>query len=210
VTLDTVIASASRRVRLLALTAAAGALGCAAPLRTQARAAATPTAEDSVLAAVLEADSVPAGRRLVVRARTFDASHTGPVQSPAAGSRPPGIEPETVEDFWERNEHPREIGPLPGIRVPVAFASEATLDSLPSGAAAGDADVFWRAFYQRFPGARGLVSFSRVGFNAARTQAVVSVSRGCGGLCGTGTLVLLARNPDGRWRVVGSVLMWVS
>jgi hypothetical protein len=70
--------------------------------------------------------------------------------------------------------------------------------------------LFWRAFYQRFPRSQGLVTFSRVGFNAARTQAVVLVTRGCGGLCGMGNVVLLDRDPAGRWRVVRSDMLWIS
>lgn len=200
--------SAPRPSRLLTLVMAAGALGCAAPLRAQEPAPRQPTAEDSVWAAVLAADSAPAGRRLVVRARTSSVGG-GPTGGSAAERRPRGIESATVDDFEERNRHDREIGPLPGMRVPIVVASEATLNSLPS-AMDGDVDGYWRAFYRRFPGAAGLVTLSRVGFNAARTQAVVGVSRGCGGLCGTGTVVLLERDPDGHWRVVRNALLWIS
>jgi len=203
-----VIGAAPRPSRLLMLMAAVAAVACAAPLRAQEKPTPQPTVEDSVWAAVLASDFAPAGG-LVVRARTSGAREGPSGGSPSEG-RPQGIESGTVEDFRERNEHPREVGPLPGIRVPVTFASEATLDSLADRKKLVDVDAFWRAFYRRFPGTSGLVTFSRVGFNPARTQAVVSVSHGCGGLCGSGSVVLLARDPDGGWRVVRSASTWVS
>jgi hypothetical protein len=196
--------------RLLSVAAVGAALSCAAPLRTQGPAVDAPTVEDSVWAAVLDSYAAPDTQYVVVRDRTPE----GPPPA-LTESRLVGIQPETAEDFRERNLQRRAIGPLPRTRVRVVLASEATLDSLPTGfdpnpGPGDEPTLFWRTFYRRFPRAVGLVTFSRVGFNAARTQAVVSETRGCGGLCGTGNIVLLDRDPSGRWRVARSAMLWVS
>ena len=205
-----VTAAAPRRwaSRILALAGTGAALSCAAPLRAQGPAPAAPTAEDSVWAAVLDSYAVPDTRYVVVRDRAPEGNAPAVTES-----RPRGTEPGTAEDFWKRIQQGRAIGPLPRTRVRVVLASAATLDSLPTGFDPADGEEpmrFWRAFYRRFPGSVGLVTFSRVGFNAARTQAVVSVTRMCGGLCGTGEVVLLDRDPAGRWRVVRSDMLWIS
>lgn len=54
-----------------------------------------------------------------------------------------------------------------------------------------------------------LHGFSHIGFNPARTQAIVYVSYVCGGMCGDGHYVLL--NRSGRvWRIATSLRAWIS
>ncbi len=64
-------------------------------------------------------------------------------------------------------------------------------------------------FEQQFPGARGIVSFSNVGFDSKLNEAIVSVSFLCGGLCGSGHRYVL-RKKSGRWGVVSKWMVWVS
>ena len=54
-----------------------------------------------------------------------------------------------------------------------------------------------------------LVRFSRIGFDAQTKQALFVVSSHCGGLCGTGRLVLMQRNWC-KWRVVAAKTIWVA
>jgi hypothetical protein len=67
----------------------------------------------------------------------------------------------------------------------------------------------WDRFHDTYPGAFGFDRFSRVGFNAARTQAMVYRSHHCGMLCGGGWLVLLVK-ADGRWSIATTARLWVS
>ena len=67
----------------------------------------------------------------------------------------------------------------------------------------------WQQFYLEFPNSIGLLSFSSVGFNSARDQAAFVVSVSCGGLCGSGHLVRMARSPNG-WRTEEAKSLWVS
>jgi hypothetical protein len=65
----------------------------------------------------------------------------------------------------------------------------------------------WEDFHKRHGG--GYVVFSRVGFNRARDQAVLSYSYFCGGLCAGGVYVLMHK-VRGNWRSVSEQPTWVS
>lgn len=214
------LVAARRRTlaRGAAVLAAAVTAGCGVRTDAPAPAAAAPTVEDSVWAVVLDSLYVfSPTRRLVVQDSTSDRHRRDRPDGLLPGyvdtfGRIPGIERETVEDFWARNLQPRLVTLLSRTRVPVVVATRATIDSLPTGHDPdnGGEMRFWRAFHERFPSSSGLITLSRVGFNAARTQAVLNVDRGCGGLCGDGTIVLLARDASGRWRVVHTRGTWIS
>jgi hypothetical protein len=51
--------------------------------------------------------------------------------------------------------------------------------------------------------------FSHVGYNPARTQAIVYATFHCGETCGGGVYVLLQRSPRG-WRIVDTLMAWIS
>ena len=67
----------------------------------------------------------------------------------------------------------------------------------------------WEHFYSEFPKSVGLFSFSNVGFNVGRTQAAFVVGSSCGGLCGSGYLVLMSRRTT-DWQVQSQAHLWVS
>jgi hypothetical protein len=67
----------------------------------------------------------------------------------------------------------------------------------------------WPAYYQRFPGSPGILTFSRVGFSADGTQALFYLNNRCGGLCGTGRYVVMEKR-NRRWMVETEIEMWVS
>jgi len=66
-----------------------------------------------------------------------------------------------------------------------------------------------KSFQQLFPGANGIISFSRVGFDSTLHEAIVSTSFVCGGLCGSGSRYVL-RKKWGHWEVVNKWMVWVS
>jgi hypothetical protein len=72
-----------------------------------------------------------------------------------------------------------------------------------------DFDEAWKDFYKRFPASNGYIALSRVGFNRAKDQALVSKSWMCNQRCGEGKLVLMVKR-DGKWKVENQHLMWVS
>ena len=66
-----------------------------------------------------------------------------------------------------------------------------------------------KSFEQLFPGASGIISFSRVGFDSTLHEAIVSTSFVCGGLCGSGSRYVLRKKLE-RWEVVNKWIVWVS
>jgi hypothetical protein len=118
----------------------------------------------------------------------------------------PELARETIDDFHSRvNEcHPLAIK----LDVPTKYVlvGSKDLDALFSK---GDFDRAWSRFYAKYPGSSGIINFSNPGFNRNHNQAVVSTGRGCGGLCGAGYFVLLAK--DGSvWKIKTKVGTWVS
>ena len=66
-----------------------------------------------------------------------------------------------------------------------------------------------KSFEQLYPGANGIMSFSRVGFDSKMDEAIVSTRVVCGLLCGEGYRYIL-RKKSGRWEVVNGLMVWVS
>jgi hypothetical protein len=65
------------------------------------------------------------------------------------------------------------------------------------------------SFEKLFPGAGGVISLSRVGFDSGQDEAMVSVSFVCGGLCGEGWHYILKKR-RGKWEVAAKRMIWVS
>ena len=65
------------------------------------------------------------------------------------------------------------------------------------------------SFEKLFPGASGIISFSRVGFDSSPDEAMVSVRFYCGGLCGTGWRYILKKR-RGKWEVADKPIIWMS
>ncbi len=68
---------------------------------------------------------------------------------------------------------------------------------------------FWPEYYKRFPGASGIVTWSRVGFNSDGTQALFYESYRCGDLCGTGRYMVMEKK-NGSWMIGADIVVWVS
>ncbi len=63
--------------------------------------------------------------------------------------------------------------------------------------------------YDKYPVARGLIKFSKIGFNKKRNQAFVEVNFTHCGLCGSGDYVLLEKKQD-VWKIKEIFNRWVS
>jgi hypothetical protein len=67
----------------------------------------------------------------------------------------------------------------------------------------------WQSFYTKYPGAGGIMAFSRVGFNKRADRALLYSTISCGWLCGTGYYHLLEKE-SGKWLVLKSFMAWIS
>jgi len=57
----------------------------------------------------------------------------------------------------------------------------------------------WDGFYKRYPGSAGYVILSAVGFDKAKSQAIVYTGSSCGNLCGAWSFHLLEKI-GGKWQ----------
>lgn len=96
------------------------------------------------------------------------------------------LSPTTIRDFDAKNNAPHALKPLFQLTVPAVLLSEEARHDVfqhraesPAGADKAD----WQRFYERYPTAPGILSFSRVGFNPQGTQALVLVGRSWGAAC---------------------------
>jgi hypothetical protein len=118
----------------------------------------------------------------------------------------PGLTPETVDSF---HSEAKEYHPLARqLDVPTKYVLVRAKDLEPLFPKRKP-DRAWSRFYARYPSSSGIISFSNPGFNGDLTQALVSTARSCGGLCGAGYFVLLAKD-QGVWKVHAKVMTWVS
>jgi hypothetical protein len=104
----------------------------------------------------------------------------------------PGLLDETITDYQDRNSQPERVLHVPNLIITVYL--------IPS-----EDEGSWKTLY---PDADALIHFSRVGFNADRTQALVYVSDYYGPLAASGNMVFLER--DGEWTVKKVLLVWIS
>jgi hypothetical protein len=118
----------------------------------------------------------------------------------------PALMKETVSDLKAKNKEHHRFTRRLDIKRRYVLVSEKEIEDLFSN----DVNGGWEEFYRKYPKTRGFATFSRVGFNAEKTQALVYQAHSCGGLCGGGSYMLLTKT-NGVWTIKGSVgPTWVS
>ncbi len=133
-------------------------------------------------------------------------SFTDKVYRAVTRRRIDGTLPEdTIQDFLEKSCSIARLSHAFHTDVPRTFVQPASVrfadwvdekDSSPS-------------LKQQFPGAPGIISFSRVGFDPTLHEAIVSTAFVCGMLCGTGQRYILRRT-FGAWEIVDKCIIWLS
>jgi hypothetical protein len=116
----------------------------------------------------------------------------------------PGLSSELWESFLARNDksYPLATDMQIGLEYQLMDADEMS-------------DIFsnfedgWDEFYSRYPDSPGITSFSKVGFNAARTEALVYMGRQLHYLAGAGNLIRLEKQ-DGLWKIRDQIMLWIS
>jgi hypothetical protein len=108
---------------------------------------------------------------------------------------------ELVQAYRLRNDRPYTLGPNFTLKRAYTLMPQAEYDRLLRTGRAG-----WEDFD---PQARGVYIFSRAGLNAARDEALVSVSYYCGSLCVEGGVFWMAKQ-EGVWKVEQEVASWMA
>lgn len=118
----------------------------------------------------------------------------------------PKLLAETVDDLRAKNNDNYKFLKNFDIGHPYALISDEEFQSFFKG----NANDGWKRFYEKYPKSGGIVTFSRVGFNADKTQALVYRGHRCGALCGEGLYYLLSKK-NGAWVLDGNVgPSWIS
>jgi hypothetical protein len=118
----------------------------------------------------------------------------------------PDAQTETLRNYLEQNQTSQKFAMRSKLSIKYVLVGDKGLEDL------FQKDKFdrgWAAFYARYPHSSGLIFLSKVGFNANFTQAMLYAGRQCGGLCGSGSYLLLGKH-DGKWVMERTIGLWVS
>lgn len=67
----------------------------------------------------------------------------------------------------------------------------------------------WHQFYEEYPGAQGILTISRVGFNSDKSEAMVYIANNASLMLGSGELFFLTRK-NGPWEIQAEQMIWFS
>jgi hypothetical protein len=124
---------------------------------------------------------------------------------------------EAFSDFKAKNKEQYRLENKLSVTTPCVFISKEKEDSLFPTAHITSIDSNsieqmqnnWNQFYQQYPGMHGIVTFSRVGFNSDKSQAVVYVRYDGGIMTHRGEYFVFAHK-NGSWEIQTQKLIWIS
>lgn len=116
----------------------------------------------------------------------------------------PALQQATIDAFREANVQQASLRRSFHLPIDYELVDSTQLESIVKKNGGG-----WPAYYRRFPGSQGILTFSRAGFGADGTQALFYLSNRCGALCGTGEYVVMEKR-NGRWVIGKEIEMWIS
>jgi hypothetical protein len=111
---------------------------------------------------------------------------------------------ELVQAYRLRNDQPYTLGPNFTSKRAYALMPQAEYEALLRAGSTSEED-----FQAKYPEARGVYTFSRAGLNAARDEALVSLSYYCGSLCAEGGVFWMVKE-DGAWKVKQQLAAWMA
>ena len=118
-----------------------------------------------------------------------------------------GATEETLLDWQGKNKQQVPIKVALTLNVSYQVLNERERESIFNNE---DPQIGWQNFFAYYENTSGLLRLSRVGFDIARTHALVYVEYQCGAACGSGRLVHLIRKTDDVWSVNNATLMWMA
>ena len=112
---------------------------------------------------------------------------------------------DTLDDYAARNKQSLSFEKRFKLKADYQIVPYAEVQRLFSSRVLDDA---WKTFYSKYPESNGYLRLSRVGFNKAKDQALVSTGWMRGELAGEGYFVLLGKQ-DGSWKVLKRAATWM-
>jgi len=127
-----------------------------------------------------------------------------------SGAALPPIDPQTAADFDAKIKESSALERKFSLNLPYVLVSECDLRKIFPPDAQGHIDAGpWQQFYEKYPGALGIISLSRVGFNSTKQEAVVRVAVQYGLLGGSGKVFVLSKRSE-KWEIRKKVTIWLS
>jgi hypothetical protein len=114
------------------------------------------------------------------------------------------VDQKTLDSFRARNDAGYPVRPDMDLGSAYVLLSQAEMSQI-----FGQNRDGWQFFYEQYPDASGITTFSRVGFNNTLDQALVYVGTLSHYLAGAGYFVLL-KKVNGAWIVDQQVMSWIS
>lgn len=111
---------------------------------------------------------------------------------------------ETMQDFRTNNAASQPLQASMVISIKYILFSQADRQELFQINQSG-----WDVFYNRYPDAPGIMTFSKVGFNKSMDQALVYLGIQSNWLAGSGNFYLLQK-VNGEWVIDEQVMSWIS
>lgn len=123
-----------------------------------------------------------------------------------------GLAASTADDFVKKNFENSSLESKLELPVPYVLLTEAESTEIWSRpdkeSLRGRAMDGWKIFRERYPGAGGVITFSRVGFDEHKKQALVEVGIQADWLMGNGRVILLSHG-EADWEVSGESRLWI-
>jgi hypothetical protein len=172
----------------------------AAPLSTIAP---VPSADEYAIYDAVIAANWP-GQAVIVMEAATTTSYAWDVRQHSAGEIA-GLQTLTADSFLAANQASYPLVNHFKDGASYVLLSQADKDKLFTRDLPGS----WQRFHAAYPAAQGLLAFSRGGFNADDTQALIYFQNGNGDVQAAGYVVLLSREAGG-WVVKNQLLVWIA
>jgi hypothetical protein len=114
------------------------------------------------------------------------------------------VAPATLDSFRSRNATAQILRADMQLGGPYTLLSQSARNRI-----FGQNQSGWDIFYNHYPQAPGITTFSRVGFNASFNQALVYMGTQSNWLAGSGYYLLLTKG-NGTWSIDQQVMIWIS
>ncbi|MBU2044498.1 MAG: hypothetical protein KJ619_04670 [Candidatus Omnitrophica bacterium] len=116
----------------------------------------------------------------------------------------PTLGDQIINDFKAKNIKAYSLEPFLNQRANCTIVSQAELNAI------FDHNPYWDRYYRRNPRSEGIITFSRVGFNQTRDQALLHVGSQWDRATGSGIYIMFSRQKDSSWKVESELRSWNS
>ena len=127
------------------------------------------------------------------------------------------VSPNTFDGFQNRNRQSETLDCTKlALSVPCKILGKQELQELfPRNEVKIDQSVdsikdSWNRYYEKYPGAQGIMQLSRIGFDTEGRQALVYVGNQAFDTAGAGFFIVLVRKDDDTWVIRDISELWIS